>query len=385
MAVSATTPLLRARGLRRRYGGRVVVDVEELSLGRGEVVAVLGPNGAGKSTLFRMLLLVERPDAGTVELDGRAVGPADRVARRRLAGVFQAPLLFAGTVAANVGYGLRVRGVSGAERRARLTAALEEVGLAGRGGDSSRALSGGEAQRVALARALVLRPDVLLLDEPTSNLDVTQRRRFRGELERLGRAHAGAVLLITHDPGDALALADRIAVMEAGRIVQTATPEELVLRPATPFVAAMTGAELVLDGTVVGEEDGLAAVRTGGGGVLLALPPEPPAWSAPGGAAHVAYRPEDVVLAPASDDALTSARNRFRLRVTGLTPAAGLVRVRLDGEIELAALVTRGSADALGLRVGAEVTARLKATALHAFAADAVGTPGADPASSEAG
>ncbi|MGH7505432.1 MAG: ABC transporter ATP-binding protein, partial [Longimicrobiales bacterium] len=234
-------PLLRAEGLIRRYGGRTVVDVDALEVRPGEVVAVLGPNGAGKSTLFRLLLLLERPDAGRILLDGRPVAPGDAAAAKRIAGVFQRPYLFEGTVAANIGYGLQARGVPAAERRLRVDEALDWLEIGALRDEPVHTLSGGESQRVALARALVVQPDLLLLDEPTANLDVSVRRRFREDLERLARRRARSALLITHDPGDAFALADTVAVMQAGRIVQSCAPDRLVLEPATPFIAAFTG------------------------------------------------------------------------------------------------------------------------------------------------
>ncbi|MBW3552249.1 MAG: ABC transporter ATP-binding protein [Gemmatimonadetes bacterium] len=357
--------LLAAEGLTRRYGERVVVDVAHLAISRGEVLAVLGPNGAGKSTLFRLLLLLERPDAGRVLLDGRPVEPGDENARRRLAGVFQRPHLFSGTVRDNLRFGLAAAGVRRSEWRARTDRVAGELGLAGLVDARVGRLSGGEAQRVALARALVLEPDVLLLDEPTAGLDATIRRRFREELGGVLRERAGAVVLITHDAADAFDLADRVAVMEGGRIAQVGTPEDLTTDPATPFVAAFTGAELLLDGVVETTEEGTVRVRAGDAR-LVARAPEPALE--PGTAVHVRYRPEDVTLAPA-DVPDVSARNHLPMRVRSTTPSGGLIRVRLEGPIELAALVTRESAERLGIRPGAAVTALLKSTALHVYAA----------------
>ena len=368
-AGTGAAPLLRAEGLVRRYGGRTVLSVDAIEVAPGEVLAVLGPNGAGKSTLFRLLLLLERPDAGRVLLDGREVRAGDSAAMRRMAGVFQRPYLFSGTVASNVAFGLRARGVPRKERERRAAEALDWLGLGRLASAPVQALSGGEAQKVALARALASRPDVLLLDEPTANLDVTVRRRFREDLEAVVRSHARAAVLITHDPSDALALADRIAVLEAGRVVQVGTPEELVLEPATPFVAAFTGAELLLDGVVLGRDEDLLVIEVDGGGRLVARAAPGGGALQPGAEVHVAYRPEDVVLAPTDGAAETSARNRFRVVVTGLVPAGGLVRVRLGGPVALAAAITRMSAEALGLAPGREVVAQLKAAALRAFPA----------------
>ncbi len=360
-------PLLEAEALQRRYAGRLVLDVQRLQVHTGEVLAVLGPNGAGKSTLFRLLLLLERPDAGRIRLAGRDVVAGDPQARGRVAGVFQRPYLFSGTVRHNLEFGLKAIGLAAAERQRRMGPPLAELGLAGMEDRDVRSLSGGEAQRVALARALVLDPDVLLLDEPTANLDVTIQRKFREDLSRVTREHARSVVLITHDPSDAFALADRVAVLQAGRVTQLATPHQLVVDPATPFVAAFTGAELLLNGRVEEDEGtGLARVRLVTGAALWVTVPH----TLPLGAqVQVSYRPEDVVLSAADTQFQASPRNVFRLRVEALTPAGGLMRVGLEGVTRLVAIVTRGSAEELELKAGAEVNAHLKAAGLRAFLA----------------
>jgi ABC-type Fe3+/spermidine/putrescine transport system ATPase subunit len=367
-------PLLEVRSLVRRYGERPVIDIESLELRHGEVLAIVGPNGAGKSTLFRLLLLLERPDAGTILIGGRPANPA--AVRARVAGVFQRPILFSGTVRDNVAYGLRTRGLARRERDRRTAAALQWFELEGRADVGVHTLSGGEVQRVALARALVLEPDVLLLDEPTANLDVTVRRRFREDLVRVARQHARGIVLITHDAAEAVALADRVAVLHHGRVVQTGTPEEIVLRPGTPFVAALTGAELLLHGAVEAVEDELCAVGIAPDTRLWATMAEA-AGIVVGAAAIVAYRPEDVVLGPVDGAAETSAINRLEVTVDALAVAGGLVRVLLrwrglDGPAgaagpRLAALLTRRSAESLALEPGRRVIAHLKATALHAW------------------
>jgi tungstate transport system ATP-binding protein len=364
-----TAPLLRVEDLVRKYGRRTVVAVDALEVRPGEVVAVLGPNGAGKSTLFRLLLLLEKPDAGRILFEGRAVECGDAIALRRIAGVFQKPYLFAGTVADNVAYGLRARRVPAAERVRRIGEALSWLGLSALRDAPVHALSGGEAQRVALARALVIEPALLVLDEPTANLDVTVRRRFREDLEHVARSRARAVLMITHDPGDAFALADRVAVMQEGRIVQTGPPDRLVLEPATPFIAAFTGAELLLDGAVRSVEEDVIAVEIGRDACLYATAGSDAEPLRIGQRAHVAYRPEDVVLARPDEAGVTSAVNRFVARIDAAVPAGGLVRIRLSGAVPLVALVTRRSAEALGLEPGREVVAQVKATALRVFPA----------------
>jgi molybdopterin-binding protein len=357
--------LLRAEAIVRRLGGRKVVDVEQLAVRRGEILAVLGPNGAGKSTLFRLLLLLERADGGTIYFEGQAVRRGDRTAGRAMAGVFQRPHLFAGSVAANVGIGLSGRGLTRAQQRSRVSTALRSFGLEHLARSDIRLLSGGEAQRVAVARALAVEPRVLLLDEPTAGLDIPVRRNLREDLERAVRLRAGAVILVTHDPADAFALADRIAVMEAGRIVQTGTPEDLVLEPATPFVAAFTGADLLLDGVVDMVEGELARMRTADGAAVWGVCADAALRS--GDAVHVSYRPEDITLVPADGGAPTSAINRFPVRVSSAVTTGALVRVRLEGELALTALITRRSAEVLKVQAGSGLEAHLKATAVRIY------------------
>ncbi len=354
--------LLEGRELRRAYGGRVVVDVESIEVRAGEVLALLGPNGAGKSTLMRLLAALEAPGNGKVLYKGREVAKDDRQLRRAAAAVLQPPYLWRGTVAQNVDFGLKARRVPADQRRARVRAALETLDIAGLQDAPVDGLSGGEAQRVALARALALEPEILFLDEPTADLDVTVRRRLLADLERIVRHAAPAIVLITHDPGEAFALADRVAVMEEGRIVQTGTPGDIFEAPATEFVASFTGAEFMLNGVVETAAEGTMMVRLDSGQLLEAA-----GDCEAGAAVRVGYRPEDVVIAPPPAPA-TSARNRFDARLTRLHPQGGLVRLRLESDgLGLEALITRHSLDDLGLKVGTPVVAQIKVTALHVF------------------
>jgi molybdate/tungstate transport system ATP-binding protein len=229
-----------------------------------------------------------------------------------------------------------------------------------------RTLSGGEQQRVALARALAVRPDLLVLDEPTASLDVTMKRTFRDDMAR-ARTQAGSVVLITHDPAEAFGLADRIAVLDGGRIVQQGTPEDVLNGPQTAFVASFAGAELLLDGVVAAVADELLQIDAGGAHIWAIAAP---GWQPePGMRAHVAYRPEDVTIAAGASVLETSARNQYRLRIASLSGSGALVRLRLDGSLKLDALLTRSSVEALSLRPGVEVIAQMKAAALHVLKA----------------
>jgi iron(III) transport system ATP-binding protein len=285
-------PAIRVRAVRKTFGPVVAVDSIDLDLRPGETFALLGPSGCGKTTLLRMIAGLERPDAGTVEIAGRLVdGPDAHVPpeRRRVGMVFQDVALFPHlSVAENVGYGI-ARG-AGAGREARIGELLDLVGLGDAGRLRPHELSGGMQQRVALARALGPGPDVVLLDEPFANLDLSLRTQLRGEVRRVLQVTGTTALFVTHDQADALTLADRVAVMRRGLIDQVATPEEIYGEPATPFVATFVGVANLLPGQV---SEGVARTMLG----EIHVGPQPSR-----GHVLVLVRPEHCDLLPADQD-----------------------------------------------------------------------------------
>ncbi len=235
------TTTVEFRQVRRSYGATHALDGLDLALAPGELLALLGPSGCGKTTALRLLAGFDDPTEGEILIGGRDVVGVP-AARRDTGMVFQAYSLFPTmTAAENVGFGLRMRRVPAPERARRSAELLELVGLGRRGGAYPHQLSGGQQQRVALARALAVAPSVLLLDEPLSALDARVRVQLREEIRRLQLAEGITTLFVTHDQAEALAVADRVAVLNAGRLEQVDTPQELYARPATPFVAEFVG------------------------------------------------------------------------------------------------------------------------------------------------
>jgi ABC-type Fe3+/spermidine/putrescine transport system ATPase subunit len=232
--------ILELRGVSKQFPGHKAVDDVSLSVARGELFSLLGPSGCGKTTTLRMIAGFETPTAGEVWLSGARIDHLPPY-RRNVNTVFQSYALFPHlSVQGNVEFGLRRKGADQIDARVRKV--IEQVRMEGKESRSPAALSGGERQRTALARALVLAPDVLLLDEPLSALDPQLRKQLRAELKDLQRRVGVAFIFVTHDQEEALSMSDRIAVMNAGRVEQVGTPQEIYQRPSTRFVASFLGA-----------------------------------------------------------------------------------------------------------------------------------------------
>ena len=342
--------------------GALDLDLE-LAVAPGELVALLGPNGAGKTTVLRCLAGLNPIDAGRITvgsavLDDPGAGVLVEPEQRPVGFMFQSYLLFDRmSVTENVAYGLRARGRPKTEARHQARAWLDRLGVADLAERRPATLSGGQAQRVALARALATDPRLLLLDEPLAALDAGTRTVVRRDLHHHLASFEGMRLLVTHDPLDAFALADRVVIMEQGRAVQAGTLAEVTARPRSRYVADLVGVNLV-SGQVEGGE-----LRTSGGVRVVVADADP-------GPSYALIRPHSIVLArPGTDGGATSVRNQWPGTITGIERLGDRVRVALDGPLPLTAEITVAALEALELRPGDPLLAAAKATEIEVYPA----------------
>jgi molybdate transport system ATP-binding protein len=339
--------------------GNFDLDVD-LTIAPGEVVALLGPNGAGKTSVLRALAGLLAIDAGRIALDGIVLDePANAirmaVEQRPIGMVFQDYLLFPHlSVVENVAFGLRSRGVGRTTAIAKARSWLDRVGLGPEANRKPGALSGGQAQRVALVRALATEPALLLLDEPMAALDVSTRVELRRELRKHLESFRGVRLLVTHDPVEAMAMADRLIVLEQGTVLQTGSPAEVTQRPRSRYVADLVGVNL-FRGTARHD-----VITITGGGSLTAV-------GVTDGDVFAVVHPRTVALYRARPDG--TPRNVWEGRATDLDLNGDRVRVRLEGSPSIVAEVTPAAVRELGLDRGDQVWIGVKATEVIVYAA----------------
>jgi tungstate transport system ATP-binding protein len=357
---TGTPVILSACDVRVVRGAATLVAVDRFELPERTTHVLLGPNGAGKSTFLRVLNGLERA-SGSLWFDGREVTSGrDRLAlRRATAAVFQRSHLLATSVRANVESGLRARGVRGDQVHSRAQRAMELVGvehLAERGRDK---LSGGEAQRVSVARALAVEPKVLFLDEPMASLDPPTRRSLLADLGAVISRLSIAVVWVTHDRDEAVAVADGVTFLSGGQVSQTGPAEDIFLRPATAEIAQFLGLESYIEGEVVVDDGAVRLVLSDGTSVYCAD-------AEPGPGVGCLF-PEDVVLFRRPPEAgSTSLRNRREGNVKAIEAVGRLRRVTVaSGTLTLVATVTQAAVEELALDLGTPVVAAFKASAVH--------------------
>jgi tungstate transport system ATP-binding protein len=355
--------IFEVRNLQVLGDKQIILDIPKLQIETAETLAFLGPNGAGKTTLLQVLALLQRPYQGEILFDGIPVVYEKNLLklRRALAVVFQEPLLFNTTVFDNVASGLKLRGASRTEIKKKVCLWLERLKISHLVDRSARTLSGGEAQRTSLARAFVLSPRVLFLDEPFSALDFPSRETIIEDIDHILRETRITTVLVTHDRSEALRLANRIAIMDNGKILQIGKTEEVFNHPLNENVAAFVGIETVLPGKVREGKDGTFLVEISGHHFIevignLNLEED----------VLLCIRPEQVTLQiPDGEKTISSARNRVRGRILKIIPQGLYYKVILDCGFPLTSFVTKNSVEALALKEDHSILATFKATAVH--------------------
>jgi spermidine/putrescine transport system ATP-binding protein len=325
------SPEVEVINVTKKFGEHAAVDSVSLAVERGEFLTLLGPSGCGKTTLLRMIAGFEAPDTGRVMLARRDVTELPPY-RRDVTTVFQQYALFPHMdVFGNVAFGLERRHLARDEIKRRVVAALDMVRLSGLEARRPAELSGGQQQRVALARALVLEPKVLLLDEPLAALDLKLRQQMQLELKALQRRLGISFIYVTHDQEEALTMSDRVVVMNAGRLEQTGTPEEIYERPLTEFVAGFIGVSNIIEGTLVTSGDSVTVVKLGGVDV-------------------------EVQSANGADGAHSGRRIRFMVRPEKITLVADSKNGALRGRVESALYLGESTQLKIRLDGGQEIT-----------------------------
>lgn len=363
MSISET--IIETIDLGQRLGGRDVLRNINLRIDRGEVFALIGPTGSGKTTLLRLLDLIDSPSQGRVYFDGTDVTEAagHRLeARRRMAFVLQKPVVFNTSVYDNVAYGLKWRGTSRDSIRARVDDVLEMVDLADFRKRNARTLSGGEVQRVAIARAIAIEPEVLLLDEPTANLDPVSTVKIESLISDILQRYRTTIVMATHDMSQGQRLAGRVGMLLNGEILQAGGWREAFDTPRNREMANFVGIENIIDGVVLSSEGNVVTIGTNSS-VIEAV-----SDCAVGDKVHACIRSEEVTLALTRLS--SSARNSFTGKITRVTSTGPVARVEIDCGFPLVALVTKRSAEEMSLENGRQVHASFKATAVHVIRRD---------------
>ena len=347
--------LLSLSGVTKRYGEVTALSNVSLNVLEGDLLAILGPNGAGKTTLLKIMAGIEKPDEGKIIYRGRDVSNSPELLRQNCTMVFQKIVMFNTTVFNNLAYGLKIRGLPRDEMEARIREVLELVKLRGYENRQAKKLSGGEQQRVALARALVLRPKMLLLDEPTANLDPKTSSIVEEAIRYANRELKTTVVIASHNMLQVQKMAERAILLLDGRVAEKGTVEEILLKPSLTM-AHLMGFENVFVGYAKPTGHGTAIIDIGDGlEIEAAIEKE--------GKVTVYVRPEDIIVS--KFPLKSSARNILEGRVTGISEAGRAVRLKIDAGKIIVSQITKRSFQEMNLNIGAKVFLTFKASSVH--------------------
>jgi tungstate transport system ATP-binding protein len=353
-------PLIELINIGHTREKRDILKDINISIDRGEVFAMIGPTGAGKTTLLRIIDLLDSPSRGQVLYDGNDVVSSEKSRldiRRRMAFVLQKPVVFNTSVYENVAYGLKWRRINKLQLQEKVNAILEATQLTDYSQRNARTLSGGEMQRVAIARAVATDPEVLLLDEPSANLDPVTAAKIEDILTDIIRKYSITVVMATHDMAQGQRLADRIAVLYNGEILQVGRSNEIFFSPVNREIAEFVGMENIIDGVVVSNEGEITTIDANGTLIEAVTDYQPDQE------VSVCIRPEDVTIA--LERFSSSARNSLEGTITGKASSGPLCRLEINCGFPLIALVTRRSAEEMDLEKGSRVFISFKVVSIH--------------------
>ncbi|MFC1948845.1 ABC transporter ATP-binding protein [Chloroflexota bacterium] len=353
-------PLIETVNLWQRREEQDILQDINISVNRGEIFAIIGPTGSGKTTLLRLIDLIDTPTSGKIMFDGVEITASEKTrleARRRMGFVLQKPVVFNMSVYDNIACGLKWRKERKSSIRQKVDKILEMVSLTDYKDRNARTLSGGETQMVAIARAIVSEPEVLLLDEPTANLDPTSASRVESLITDIIRHNNTTIIMATHDMAQGQRLADRVGVLLNGKIRQSGDWLEVFSSPQSKSVASFVGVENIIDGKIASSQDNMVAIQAGEN-IIEAISNYPV-----GEEVCACIRPEDITLA--RERLSSSARNSFTGKITRMIAFGALTRVEIDCGFPLVVLITKRSAEEMELVRGKQFYASFKATGVH--------------------
>ncbi len=350
---------LRIENVKVSRNGKLVLNIPEFKLEQGEIISLIGPNGAGKSTLLHSVLMLTKFETGKIFFNNKHVSSSGEILnfRRSVSMVLQEPLLFSGSVFYNVATGLKFRGMNRADIKPVVEKYLDMFGISHLSKRSSNEISGGEARRVSLARAFALKPELILLDEPFSALDVPIRESLIDDLEKVLKDTKTSALIATHDRNEAMRLSDKISVINNGTIEQTASPEILMSFPVNEFVASFAGTETILTGDFVSGKNGIVKVNVNG--KTFEIP-----GSVKSGSVTFCVQPENIIISTGIKGK-SSVRNNFKGKIYKIIPSGFFYKIYIDCGFNLISYITKDSLNNMKIKQGSNVVASIKATSIH--------------------
>ncbi|MGZ7119235.1 MAG: ATP-binding cassette domain-containing protein [Methanobacterium sp.] len=351
--------IVKLEKIYKNYDELQVLQDINLKIKRGTSTALVGPTGSGKTVLLRLINMLEKPSSGTVYFEGINTNKSSKVRlkiRRQMGMVFQKPLAFKSSVYNNVAFGLKIRGkTENMDKKIKET--LETIGLKGYEKRNALKLSGGETQRLALARAMITDPKLLLLDEPTANLDPISTGKMEELIEKINRESETTIIMTTHNLSQGQKLADRMVMLNNGHILQSGTPDEIFRKPKDKFVADFIGIENVMNGEVIGSENDLVSIKIDSITIFAVTEKR--------GNVNLSIRPDEITIS--KDKIKTSARNNIQGEVQEIIDTGSLIMLIINSGELFTVFITRESLSDLGITIGTLVWMYFKASAVHVF------------------